>query len=520
MSVHKAYIVFLCIFTALYTTAQESETTVIPIIQTNSTTQPSDTVKNIRINEEDLSNINNLRSQFEKQNSTYSVPKRKPKSLLRFINRDKLEMSEEAKRLANYVADASALFDMNMTFKDTVIVNPLFMPLLFTGSTLPLDKKFYDPEKYCPEDPFDDLKPTIEVFPEYKLKKEIYNKAYNHLTYHHLDYFKYSENDLPGEIIIPTPIIKDITDIYNTAPIPVKKEVDITDVDAPVRFIPDRLYWRSAFESVFQFSQNYISKNWDKGGISTLNLFTKNHVRYDYNRDKVQFTNEMELKVSVYTAPKDTERSYKIGDDLLRFHSNFGYQAYNKWYYTLDAEFKTSIFKNYKENSQMLQSAFLSPFSVTLGLGMKYNLDKAFESDKHKKLKLALNMAPATYTYLYSVRDDETKIDLGRHGFQKDPETGKFDNHLSQLGSSLRADFSMSFNRNVSFQSRLYYFTNYERVLAESENTLTMAISRFFSTRIYLYLRYDDGVEPIKKDRDLGYFQLNELLSFGFNYKW
>ena len=47
---------------------------------------------------------------------------------------------------------------------------------------------------------------------------------------------------------------------------------------------------------------------------------------------------------------------------------------------------------------------------------------------------------------------------------------------------------------------------------------MVLAISRFFSTRIYFHLRYDDGVE--KTEDNKSYFQLNELLSFGFNYKW
>ena len=92
-------------------------------------------------------------------------------------------------------------------------------------------------------------------------------------------------------------------------------------------------------------------------------------------------------------------------------------------------------------------------------------------------------------------------------------------NHLSQIGSTVRADLTFNFNRHVSWQSRLYFFTTYgKHTIGEFENTLVMAISRFFSTRIYVHVRYDDGVTKTA-DNDT-YFQLNELLSFGFNYKW
>ena len=116
---------------------------------------------------------------------------------------------------------------------------------------------------------------------------------------------------------------------------------------------------------------------------------------------------------------------------------------------------------------------------------------------------------------MYSI---DKNIDLGRHGFEKNPETDEYKWKLSQVGSTINATMTFQFNRNVSWYSRLYYFTSYDRILGEFENRLTMAISRFFSTNISVNLRYDDAVTK-KEDFDT-YLQINELLSFGFNYKW
>ena len=116
---------------------------------------------------------------------------------------------------------------------------------------------------------------------------------------------------------------------------------------------------------------------------------------------------------------------------------------------------------------------------------------------------------------MYSTNEN---IDLGRHGFKKDEATGKYNRQLSQFGSTINATMTFQFNRNVSWYSRFYYFTSYDRMLGEFENRLTMAISRFFSTTISLNLRYDDAVA--KKEDFNSYLQVNELLSFGFNYKW
>ena len=117
---------------------------------------------------------------------------------------------------------------------------------------------------------------------------------------------------------------------------------------------------------------------------------------------------------------------------------------------------------------------------------------------------------------MYSIRDD---INFGKHGFEKKPGADDYQRSYSKFGSTINASLTFQFNRSVSWYSRFYYFTSYERILGELENRLTMAINRFFSTTITLNLRYDDAAE--KSDDFLkNYLQVNELLSFGFNYKW
>ena len=173
------------------------------------------------------------------------------------------------------------------------------------------------------------------------------------------------------------------------------------------------------------------------------------------------------------------------------------------------------MFTNFAENSENKMAAILSPFTINIGLGMKYDLNKTFTSNKHKKLTLSANLAPLSFTYMYSV---DKNIDLGRHGFLKNETTGQFEHKLRKFGSTINATLNFQFNRNISWYSRFYFFTSYDRIQGEFENRLNMAISRFFSTTLSLNLRYDDGVT--KRDDFDSYIQINELLSFGFNYKW
>ena len=478
------------------------------------TTPPDSTEEDLEFDESDLKSIVTLRQQFDRQNSGYAKQKALNENLLRFLKKDELELSDETLYWARWVRDAATRFDDRMTFQDTVIVNPLFMPIVFKGNYLPeeQDLVFYDTNPFPARSPYDNLYATDSLFKDELRLQAIEASAHRYVETNYPTYFRYSLQDLPTELIKQHVINKDI---HEDTPIKVENEANFEEVDAPQKFIPERRYWTSHFESSVQFAQNYISSNWHKGGTSTLNLSNRQYFVYNYAKDKVQLTNELEWKTNAYTAPKDTLRNYKIGDDVLRLHSNLGYKAYNKWFYTFDFTFQTQLFSNFAENTNNKISALLAPFSINMGIGMKYDLAKSFKSNKHKKLSLALNVAPISYTYMYSIRDD---INFGKHGFEKDEATGEFKRSYSKFGSTINATFNFQFNRNVSWYSRFYYFTSYERILGEFENRLNLAISRFFSTTISLNLRYDDAAQ--KSDDLKSYLQINELPSFGFNYKW
>lgn len=485
------------------------------LINTTDQLQNIDSAVVLTIDSIELNQINDLRTVFEKQNAKYSTPKAPGEKLLRFLKKDELQISTEAMYWARLVRDASYYTDEYATFRDTVIVDPMYLPIIFRGHPFSdkeltfysmdfMDSKFKKPDFYSPQ----------PIFQDYQQRKKSTETAIRYVEQNHPSYIQYSQRDLPEELVQATAIKKNI---YENLQLRVESEADFSDV-TPTKFIPERRYWKSGFESAIQFSQNYISPNWHKGGSSNLNLLTTNILAYNYAKDKVKISNLVEYKTSVYTAPKDTKRSYKIGDEVLRLYNDVGYLAFNKWSYTFSTEIKSQILKNYKENTDTKQAAFLAPVTTTFGVGMKYALDKQFKSNKYKKLGIAVNLAPLTLKHMYSILKDPKEIDLDRHGFKMDTVTNMYKNSFAEFGSSIDAQLKFSFNRNVSWESRLNYFTSYKNVKMEYQNTLTMAISRFFSTRIYIHIRYDDSV---KKNEDFNsYFQINELLSFGFNYKW
>lgn len=420
-----------------------------------------------------------------------------------------LTMSDRALYWSRRWDNSANRFPRYYTFRDTIIVNPLFMPVLFKKKNLDNARRivFYHPIDLNARPWEQPLYRPVRLFERTENCMIVRDYAYRYVRHYHPNYFRHSADDLPVERTLRMRMSGNVqVPVYHF-------DRTADDYDAPPKFIPDRRYWTSSFESSLRFSQNYVSPNWYKEGTSNLNILTKNLFQYDYARDRIQLKNLLQIDVSVYTASDDTLRNYKFGDNLLRFYSNFGYRAFSRWFYTLDGEFKAPLFTNYKKNTDVPQVAFLSPFIVNTGLGMKYDLEKKFRA-RHRSLKLSVNIAPISYTYMYSL---DATVDRSPHGFAK-TATGLYERTFHKFGSTIRMDMVLKPNRNVTWKSRLYYNTTYQNVLAEFENSLDMAISRFFSTMINVYMRFDDSVT--KTPGYDSYVQTNEVLSFGFSYKW
>lgn len=269
-----------------------------------------------------------------------------------------------------------------------------------------------------------------------------------------------------------------------------------------------RKYWFPGLESNIQFSQTYISPNWHKGGNSALALHSKQLLRLSYEKDKVNWLNELEWRLGLNAEIRDSLQGYNVSDDLLRLRSNLGIKAFKGWYYSLDVEARTQAFEQWSEDKTVLYSAFASPLTLTAGLGMKWVVDNKSKTYYGRRFRLDLNIAPLAYDFKWSARKD---IDMTRHGF----EQGK--NIYSAIGSMLRANMIWDFTDTFAWESRLYYNTSYKRIETEFENSLVFAFSRYISTRVNVLLRYDDAVPLTPENRSR--LQIYEMLTIGFDLK-
>ncbi len=276
------------------------------------------------------------------------------------------------------------------------------------------------------------------------------------------------------------------------------------NVDADELVVLKPNFWKESFYSSLHFTQNYISDNWAQGGESTNALVSEIRIDANYDdRQGVQFENRLELKLGFTTAPSDTVHKYKTNADLFRLSSKLGVKAFKNWYYTLSAEFRTQFFGNYRTNSNDLISSFLSPAQLDVTLGMDFKQNK-------KNLSLSLLGSPLAYNFIY-INNDRI-VNPGSFNV----EEGKRAAHL--FGSKFEGNLNWKIMPFLTWISKLTYFTTYDKVIANWENTFEFKLNRYLSTKIFLHNRFDDGV-TLTEEND-SYFQMKEMLTFGLSYSW
>lgn len=291
---------------------------------------------------------------------------------------------------------------------------------------------------------------------------------------------------------------------------PVKNDVDMSKAVEPVPDTPDIIpqglviqkpnFWTFKGDGNLQLMQNFVSDNWYKGGESNYSMVGQVTLAANYNnKSGVQLENILELKLGFQTSPSDTVHKFKTNNDLIRYTGRLGLQATKKWYYTLQLLAYTQFTRGYKSNDEKVYSDFMSPFNLNVGLGMTYNLS-AFDG----KLTGKVNLSPFSYNWKYIDRSD-----LCAH-------YGIGDHHaMDDFGSQITSEISWKLSNIMLWKSRFYFYTTYSRAEMEWENTFQLTLSKYISTNIFVYPRFDDSVG---RDKDLGYWQFREYCSLGLSY--
>lgn len=259
-------------------------------------------------------------------------------------------------------------------------------------------------------------------------------------------------------------------------------------------------FWNIKTNLTLQFTQNYVSDNWYKGGESHNALLASTIIEANYNNQrKLTFDNKLEMKLGFQTSHNDKEHKYKTNSDLLRLTNKLGLRAVKHWYYTVMLQSWTQFYKGYKSNDPKVYSDFMSPFESLLSVGMDFQTQS-----KNNKFKINATLSPIALKLKY-VNRKPLRESFGL----KKTQSAKW-----EYGSNITINYTWNIIKNVSWTGRIYYFTDYSSTQLEWENTFNLSINRYLSARIFLYPRFDDS--RTRKDGQSD-FEFNELLSLGLN---
>ena len=278
-------------------------------------------------------------------------------------------------------------------------------------------------------------------------------------------------------------------------------EVDIEAVEPEVKK-PN--FWTFKGNGSLQFTQSYYSQNWYQGGEKNYAMLSQLTAEANYNNQRrVQWDNKFEAQLGFQTSETDQFHKFKATSNLLRLTSNLGIKAVGHWNYAAQLQLETQPYKSYKANSDELTATFISPLYVRSSIGMDYIIKK-------KRFEGKLHLAPLSYVITYVHRDEL----ISRYGINE----GHHSKH--DWGPNVEFTFTYRMWKNISWASRLYWFSNFHLTRIEWENTLNFTINKYISAKLFLYPRFDDSNDKYRagENHDGTFLMFKEWLSLGLNY--
>lgn len=383
------------------------------------------------------------------------------------------------------------------SYDDTIIINPLFLPLTFDGKVLDstinfVQKEYENKSTYRLENP-------IPEWLSDGLARDSMNKA---VRLYAINYFpstvKYDSRFAPK-----APVIKQVDaagSLQDYVSVQ-KNEIKIDPVSTKKVTVN---YWVTKLTSNLSLSQGSYSSNYGRNR-DYINLTSVQQFRLDYNPfSKVEFHLDATWNLNLASASGDTLRSITIGNDQFDLNTRLGLKAFIKgWSYTLSSSFRTRITDEYPANSKDKSRSFLSPGFFSLGVGLTYSYET-----KNKKFNTTITANPLSYQ-LNFVKDKNT-IDPKRYGIPHG-------NVSQSFGATINASWGWQVFKPLRWEMWSQYNTNYEYVGLVYRNTFNLQLTRLLSARFYIDTEYNDSWRP---DPRYKHTKIYETLSFGFNYTW
>lgn len=264
-------------------------------------------------------------------------------------------------------------------------------------------------------------------------------------------------------------------------------------------------FWKVNGSGSLTFYQYYNSKNWYKDRTDNYyNMLALVNMSAVYNNKQgFNWETKMDARLGFRPYPKDTKHQFKASDDQLRLNTKIGYRATEHWNYTFFTEGTTQMLKHFYDNSDEIQSDFLTPLTCVVSLGMEYKWT-------YKKFNVTVNLSPVAYNLKYV---DRKKLATA-HGIEEGRST------YHKFGPFVNINYSWNLWDNISWASRFYWFTDLSLTQIEWENTFNFTVNKYIKAKLFLYPRFDDSSLSYKSPQNGRYFMFKQWFSLGMDYSF
>ena len=278
----------------------------------------------------------------------------------------------------------------------------------------------------------------------------------------------------------------------------IKSLADVPQADLTTNMVVHKPnFWRTKGKLSTQMTESFFSPNWYQGGTNNINMFSTMTLEANYNnKKKTQWDNKLEARIGFY---QNEGAEIESNQDLLRLTSKLNLKAIRNWNYTIEAQGNTQMMQHFNGDNT-LKSRFLAPVDgmLTVGMDFKKNFSKG---------SISVFPGPLSYKMSYvSVKDLATNYGI---------EAGKRARH--DIGSKLEIRLDYRFAKNINYNTRFFYYTPYEYVQLDWENTFEFRVTKYISTKLFFHLRFDDHVA---RNDEWGYLQFKEFFTFSLDYSW
>jgi len=284
----------------------------------------------------------------------------------------------------------------------------------------------------------------------------------------------------------------------------------------PVWLYP-QYFWRKGIITGFNFSQASFT-NWAAGGENNLNLITFASIYFRKSTLRYEWENLIDGAYGVQSfRGLDVIRK---SEDKLEFTSKIGHKTTETLFTSFLFNFKTQFDAGfqYRDNNERTKvSNFLAPAYITTSLGLDYKPSKVFS--------LLLSPIAGKITLVM----DQELADEGRFGVEKAVldtagnviVPGK--NSRSQLGMTLNARLTQNLGKNITLNSKLDMFGDYEKPTSIDiswDNSIIFRVNNAISANLSTALIYDEDILIKKEGEEVGKprIQFKEIFSLGVRF--